>query len=247
VICSCGISFDPVVSGRRLSFGFHGLYQGTAVLYDQQTGSLWMIVTGECFAGELKGTVLKRFPTGRHTVWRDWRSEHPETDVMRPDPALARPGRGRPGYFSRSGARSGSSYFPPEFHDTIHADAPRLQPHALVYGVVVDGEARAYPFSELRRRPVVEEPLGEVPATIWFDRTSRSAGAFDRRLGERILSFEMRDDGRIEDRDTGSGWNLEGECRSGPLEGGKLEPLHGLMAEWYAWFAHHPRTTVWTP
>ena len=80
MICSSGIGFDPVLDERRLWFGFHGIYQGTAVLYDQQTGSLWMHLTGECFAGELAGRKLDPLDTGRHTTWSEWLASHPETD-----------------------------------------------------------------------------------------------------------------------------------------------------------------------
>jgi hypothetical protein len=155
--------------------------------------------------------------------------------------------RGRRGYFPRAGARSGDPYLPPEFDQTIRTKDGRFAANALVYGVVVGGAARAYPFEHLRRDPVVEESIAGVPVSVWFDRWSRSANAFDRRLGDRTLTFSHAGRGRFEDRESGSRFDMDGQCVAGPLRGERLEPVFGLMAEWYGWFANHPLTTVWSP
>lgn len=221
-----------------MTFGFHGIYQATVVLYDHQTESLWMQLTGECFTGELEGTVLDRVPTGRHTTWGDWTKTHPETDVMKPDPVFT----GR--YFHRHRAWSGTASFPTGLDATLHDRDPRLELSDLVYGVVVEGRSRAYPIDRMRRHPVVAEVVAGVPATIWFDPKSRSAAAFDARIGDVTCSFRMRGPGVLEDERTGSRFNMEGECTAGDLAGARLTPLFGLLAEWFAWYPHHPRTTI---
>jgi hypothetical protein len=238
VVCSSGIGFDPVIRRRRLTFGFHGIYQGTAVLYDHLTRSLWMHFTGECFQGSYEGTVLRRLSTGRHTTWEDWVGIHPATQVIAPDRRYINR-RGDRGYFSRTGAESGAPYLPETFVSTIQTRDDRLGLHDLVYGVVVGETARAYPFADLPA--VVEETVGGVAVTVWFDAASRSVAAFERDEH----SFAALPEGLREDRATKSRWNMEGECVAGPLRGERLEPLHGLMAEWYGWAAHYPRTTVW--
>ena len=111
--------------------------------------------------------------------------------------------------------------------------------------MVVEGKARAYPFSRLRLAQVVEERLGKVDATIWFDRDSRSAAAFDRRVDRRVLTFAPIGRGVFRDDETRSSWNMEGTAVDGPLKGEQLKPLHALMAEWYGWFANYPETSVW--
>ncbi len=233
-----------MVEGTRLTFGFEGIYQGTAVLYDHQSNSFWMHLTGECFAGKMAGTVLARSPTGRHTTWADWRALHPETDVLaREKRWIDQPGD--QGYFPRDGSRSGAAGFPRTFTPTIQTVDGRFAPHALLYGVVVEGRARAYPFERLAQTPVVEELLGALPVTVWFDAASRSAAAFDRRLGARTLAFERDEAGVLRDRDTGSRWTMDGACVEGRLAGRRLTPLRGLMSEWYGWYANHPGTTVW--
>lgn len=235
-----------MVDGRRLVFGFEGIWQGTAVMYDKPTRSWWMHLTGECFDGPLAGTVLERLPTGRHTTWADWRALHPATRVMAQDVRFlgASPERG---YFSREGARSGAPRLVGPFQETLQDRDPRFRPHELVYGVVVGGQARAYPFVRLRFNDVVEETVAGVPVAVWFDVAARSACAYDRRVDGRALSFERAADGAIRDVGTGSRWTLDGLCAEGTLAGRRLAPLRGLMAEWYGWYANHPRTTVWAP
>ena len=100
MICSSGISFDPVVENVRLTFGFEGVWQGTAVLYDHRTNSLWMHLSGTCFSGPKRGAVLKRSESGRHTTWADWQRSHPQTDVLAEDLALKH-GHLDKGYFPR--------------------------------------------------------------------------------------------------------------------------------------------------
>lgn len=246
MICSSGITFDPQVGGRRLTFGFHGIFQGTAVLYDHQTSSLWMHLTGECIEGELAGTFLKRVPAGRHTTWADWRAAHPTTDVLMPDPRYENRSGDR-GYFPELASRRGGRFLPRFFAETIQTRDERLAPHDLVYGIVVGERPRAYPFATLAAQPVVEETLHGVPVAVWFDARSGSAAAFDRRVGARTLTFRAAGEGRRQDTGTGSLWTMDGVCVRGPLKASRLKPVFGLQAEWYGWAANHPDTTLWSP
>jgi hypothetical protein len=233
-----------MLDGERLTFGFEGIWQGTAVLYDRQTHSLWMHFTGECFFGKLAGKRLKELDTGRHTTWAAWRRDHPETDVMARDPKLVAE------YFSRSQAQSGHAGFPPTFPATIQSRDPRLELADLLLGVRVAGRERAYPYVRLARGSgVVEETLGDVPLTVWFDVTQRSAAAFDARLDGKTLHFTRMMDGRttrFRDRETASIWDMEGLALAGASAGKRLTRPPQLLTEWYGWFAHHPATTVWS-
>lgn len=244
MICSSAIGFDPRIRGNRLTFGFEGIWQGTAVLYDHQTRSLWMHLTGECFQGTFKGLFLMPISSGRHTTWADWRKTHPGTEALAEEPWLLDP-RGEHGYFTREGARSGHAYFPDTFPGTIEDEDERLARSALVYGVLVGRTARAYPFERLRAKPVIEERIGGVEATVWFDGTSRSAGAYDRKLQDRTLTFRRIGPGTFQDAQTKSRWSMEGTCTSGPLKGAQLERLRGTMSEWYGWYASYPETTLY--
>ena len=91
---------------------------------------------------------------------------------------------------------------------------------------------------------VAQKPAGDV--TVWFDRASRSAAAYDRTLDGRTLSFEADDGqpGSVVDEDTGSRWSMEGVCIAGARKGRRLRRVRGLMSEWYGWYASYPSTTM---
>jgi hypothetical protein len=244
VICSSGIGFDARIDGKRLIFGFEGIYQGTAVLYDQGTRSLWMHLTGRCFGGALEGQQLQPLPSGRHTTWEEWRRSHPQTTVMARERRFEG-GDADTGYFAPSSSRSGSGYLPKGFGRTIEIKNGALPPSTLVYGIRIDGVARAYALDALRARGgVLEERVRDVEVTIWFDPVSRSVNAFNRTLGTRSLTFQSADGGRVRDTETQSLWNLDGACVSGTLRGAQLTRIEGLLAEWYGWFANHPTTEL---
>jgi hypothetical protein len=79
--------------------------------------------------------------------------------------------------------------------------------------------------------------LGEdaVTALVW-----------DRRIGERALTFTAEGD-RIRDTETGTLWDpLTGRALEGALEGESLVPVVFTHALWYAWRNQRPDTTLWT-
>lgn len=231
-----------MLDGTRLTFGFEGIWQGTAVLYDRGTQSLWMHFTGACFHGPLAGRRLAPLATGRHTTWGAWRAAHPATDVMAPEARFERQ------YFARAQCRSGDAFLPPTFPGTIQWRDPRLPLSELLLGVRVGEVARAYPLARLAAGPgVVEEEVGGLPVTVWMGAGERSAAAFERRLDGRTLSFERVGEARFRARDDGSLFDLEGRCVEGPRTGRALARVEQLLAEWYGWFAHHGATSVWQP
>lgn len=242
MICSSGVGFDPLLDGERLTFGFEGIWQGTAVLYDRKTTSLWMHFTGACFEGPLAGRRLSALATGRQTTWAGWKAAHPSTEVMAPDP------RFEARYFQRGQSRSGDAFLPPGFPATIQSRDKRLDLADLLLGVRVGALTRAYPLKRLAAgKGVVEETLGDVPLTVWFDTGERSAAAFDARLDGATLAFERAGPGRFRDKASGSEFDLEGRAQTGALRDKRLARPEALLTEWYGWFAHHPETTIWAP
>lgn len=49
----------------------------------------------------------------------------------------------------------------------------------------------------------------------------------------------------LEDRETGTLWNLRGEAFDGPLAGAKLEQIAGFNAFWFAWSTFNHGSEVW--
>lgn len=66
------------------------------------------------------------------------------------------------------------------------------------------------------------------------------------RVDGRQLTFRFRE-GRFEDREAGSRWNLFGQAVQGPLRGRRMAPVvHGTYF-WFAWAVFRPDTRVVQP
>ena len=65
-----------------LSFGHAGiLYERSFVMYDRETGSLWVHVTGKAAHGPLQGKRLTFLPS-TVTSWKEWKAAYPNTLVL---------------------------------------------------------------------------------------------------------------------------------------------------------------------
>jgi len=139
------VTYDPLagtprawksrVDGRALSFGVSGLlYNDNFLLYDRETGSLWLQLTGEALAGPLAGKHLAPVTIRQETL-TGWLARFPRSRVLvRPMPKQI---DYRYSPFSDY-ILANSTPFPVKAKDT------RFHMKEMVLGVVVDGQARAY-------------------------------------------------------------------------------------------------------
>lgn len=160
-LCASGVVYDRRVAGRELTFGnTSALYDSDLVMYDHATGSYWWQVAGRAIVGELAGTELTALPSST-TAWSSWRQDHPSTVV------LGRPG-GRTSPYDGDRHASlpeqidrGEFRFP--VRDEVH-DA-RLNASTRVLGLVIAGDARAYPLARLAGQRV-EDTVGGTPVVV---------------------------------------------------------------------------------
>jgi hypothetical protein len=123
----------------------------------------------------------------------------------------------------------------------------------LVVGVVVRGEARAYPVSLLwgESAHTVNDDLGRTPIAVALCPLAGVAAAFDRRHGKETLEIGHVSEVRLDtlvlyDARTRSRWGLlTGEAFEGPLAGERLGRVPSLFTTWGRWKALHPATTVY--
>lgn len=238
-LCSSAAAFDPRFEGQRLHFRIVGVYNGTHIIRDEETRTIWLPFLGLGKHGPHTGQQLKRRRVDQAT-WADWLELHPETLVAY-EGEEARKGHGSehfPGYdFAADGMAD----------SLLHHD-DRLTPNVLVLGVVVDGEEIAYPMSTLTKiGPVLQQEVGVQSLVILHKPDSYMAAAFSRTVNNEQLDFSSNDRQEIVDRQTGSVWNFAGVAKSGPLAGTKLEPVTYIMEEWFIWAAQHPQTRIHSP
>ena len=205
------------------------------VMYDHQTDSLWSHFTGDAVAGPMVGTRLEVLPAIQ-TTWGRWRELYPDSLVLDK--------RGRYRYDSYDSYYSNSSAG--VIGETRTDD--RLPRKETVLGVWVNETAKAYGFSDLAAQPVANDTVGGTDIVVTFDpETSTVGGAFNRRLGDRSLTFQpdASDPLLMVDTETGSSWAvLTGEAVRGALVGSRLEQVESNYAFWFAWKDWHPSTQV---
>lgn len=170
-LCGTGIAFNAVLKGRRHTFGVSGLlYQSDLLMYDHQTESLWSQVGMHAVAGPQTGETLTPLFL-EHTTWSEWRAAHPATLVLSTRTGSFRNYDDDPylGYNER----------PDLMFDTTHFD-PSYHPKEWVVGVEIDGVAKAYPFSELKKAGApIGDQVGGRTITVRFNQKSRSASVID--------------------------------------------------------------------
>lgn len=213
------------VSGKLLMNGL--------VMYDRETDSLWSQVAGNAIYGTYDGSQLTILPA-LMTAWSSWLEEHPDTKTLDKN--------GRPEYRF-------DPYEPYYRDDSIglfgrSVDDERLDAKELVIGVIAEGRAKAYPFSELSESLVINDEVSGVPLIVTFDLESRSAAVFSRTVNGLTLNFEIRH-GNLTDAETGSVWSvLTGRAIRGELDGIRLSAIPSVTLFWFAWADFYPDTSV---
>jgi hypothetical protein len=201
---------------KDLTFVVSGmLWQRSLVMMDLETRSLWSHLLGRAMSGPLKGQELEALPSVV-TDWKTWRAEHPDTTVL----SLS--------HTSREHRR--------EFY---------RHPSQFVLGMAEEGAARAWPFDQLVRQPVVNDEFNRAPVLVVFMSDSATAIAYDRRSAGRTLTFR-NENGRLLDNETSTQWDpASGQAVAGPLFGKQLTQRIGNVSYLRAWRDFHPESSYW--
>jgi hypothetical protein len=254
-LCNTALSFDRRVDGEVLRFGTSGLLRNSdLVMWDDLTESLWQQVTGEGIVGELAGTDLVPVSTAI-VSFGQFAADFGDGLSLSRDTGVGSDYGANPyrGYSLRGAPLRG-------FIDVDTID-PRFPALERVVGVDLDtGESKAYPFSVITVEQVVNDTLGDTPiAVFWGGDTADALAAgtvadgdqvgtgiaFDRRVGDRTLTFTSNGDGTFTDDGTGSVWTLTGLAVSGELEGQRLPTVTHHNEFWFTWDAFFPDGEVY--
>jgi len=152
------VVYARTVGDADLTFIVSGkLWRNSLIMMDEETGSLWSHVTGECLEGEHAGAVLDVVPSVQ-TSWAEWKSAHPATRVLEKSDEIT------------------SSHYEEYFADPDKAGLFRTQwlmgrmsAKTLVHGVTVGLHAAAVVDSSLAGGEEVEADLGGVLVAIRRD------------------------------------------------------------------------------
>ncbi len=134
--------YSSRIKAKDYTFGVSGrLYKSNVLIYDHQTESLWSQLKETAIAGPMAGTRLQKIAAQR-TSWKKWRSRHPDTLVLSTETGFRRDYDIDPykGYYRALG-----TMFPV---GEVRTDLPAK---AMVLGLEINGAAKAYPLSQLKK------------------------------------------------------------------------------------------------
>jgi hypothetical protein len=125
-------------------------------------------------------------------------------------------------------------------------DVAWLAEDEAVIALDVDGESRAYPVQILVWHEIVNDTVAGTPVSLTYCPLCNSALAFDRRLGDRLLTFGTSgklylSDLVMYDRQTESLWSqIEGRAIAGVLAGAEVTQIPVQMLTWKQWREANP-------
>ena len=206
---------------------------------DEETGSWWQQVSGEAIQGALKGQKLK--PVFHDEVtFGVWKREKPNGRVLRPDEKILQAGKYAPPDWEQRMLRT------PVTTSKNFGDS--LEPRALVVGISINGEAKAYPMPALEKQSPIVDWLGGKTIVVVLGEDKKSVRAFESAIDGRKLEFLMKPDVsplQLIDAETGSVWDFTGKAVSGELTGRQLTKIPVLKDYWFDWKSYNPETRVY--
>ncbi|MCI0875106.1 MAG: DUF3179 domain-containing protein, partial [Chloroflexi bacterium] len=131
--------------------------------------------------------------------------------------------------------------------------ADYLLPEEPVFGVAINGDARAYPLRIMDWHEMANDVVGGVPMSLAYCTLCGAGIAFDGRASNEEIydfgssGFLYRSNKLMYDRQTRTLWNqLTGEPVLGELVGQNVELslLPVVLTSWGDWLAQHPDTQV---
>jgi hypothetical protein len=252
-LCNTAIIFDATVNGRRLDFGTTGrLRFSNLLMYDRQTESWWQQASGGAVIGEMTGTSLTFLPVSIIS-WAEARDIYPGAQVLSRETGFSR-NYGRNPYPGYDNINSSPFLFKGQTPENLPATA-------RVTTVQLNGESVAYPNDILKEARVINDVVGGVEVTVFWQQGLASAldssniadgqdvgasGVFERTLNGQVLTFVTNGE-TITDEQTGSTWNILGQSTDGELRGENLNKVVKVDHFWFSWAAFQPDTRIYQP
>ncbi|WP_421826229.1 DUF3179 domain-containing (seleno)protein [Larkinella sp.] len=143
-------------------------------------------------------------------------------------------------------------FYQPKETVMLDLKASKIPPDKLVLGLVVNGQARAYPIQFIGYHHQVRDTVGGEPVMITYCTVCRTGRVFRPLVGDKMEEFRLvgmdHFNAMFEDKTTGSWWRqVNGEAITGPLKGQYLPGFQAEQMTLQAWTELHPETLVLQP
>lgn len=236
-LCNSAAAFDPQIGGQKLTFGVLGiLLHNDMIMYDKETDSWWIQVTGEAINGKYKGKRLTILPGMELVQYSEFKKAHPDGKVLQPV----------------SGHSNSYQQFGSEFgQQKPQSEAGSIADFDQVLGIEVRKKHKGYKVADIKSKKVLNEKLNGWSLLLVADPNDGGVRIFRRFIEPSnripmVLDFELKD-GKLVDKQTKSTWNFQGKAVEGELKGETLAKPVYLELFYQAWENFYPKTTIYNP
>jgi len=236
-----------------------GMDHFNAMFEDKKTKSWWAQATGIAIAGPEKGAHLTEFPS-QQTTLKNWLRQHPDSRILQPD-TLYKKKYDALALYDNGTIPGGLE----------HRDTSSWKPKSWVIGIVVQPEAapqkpeqnkpaqnepaqkatppqaKAYDWNDLTKKQLIEDTIGSLPVLLVLGSDTTYHHAWSRIVKDQTLTFQKVAGQPLLADNTGSQWDLDGNCISGQFKDQQLQPLQTYQEFWHSWSHFHPGTTRYRP
>lgn len=233
-VCRTGRVFEPIVRGQNEVFRLVGMDKFNAMFEDASTKSWWQQVNGTAVAGPLKGATLNEIPASQVSL-SVWLRQYPNSLILQEDPAF------RVDYEHLAGFDKGLGS-----SALTTRDSASWKPKSWVIGITKDHQSKAYDWNELLKKRIIQDSLFSIPIILTLEKDSSSFHAWNAVVDGQYLVFkESITEEHLQDINTLSLWNMDGQCIDGSLKGSRLEPIQSSQEFWHSWQTFHPGTAIY--
>jgi hypothetical protein len=228
-----------VFNGQESEYGVSGLlFRNNLIPYDRRTESLYSQMYARGIRGDHSNINWQLHPSVE-CEWGFWKEQYPETGVLSLSTGYQRPYSENPyGDYPASY----STLFPIVFPDNSY------HPKEKTLGAVIDGQATAFPATELFSGRLANVTVNDEPIVVVYEPGARLMAAYSRIVDGDTLSFSRVNTygSDMTDDQTGTIWSVMGLAEEGELAGTKLVQFPFYSAYWFAWHDFYPETEVYT-
>ncbi len=143
-------------------------------------------------------------------------------------------------------------FYQPENKHFATSDSNKIDTNKLVIGVVVNGEAKAYPVQIIGYHHQVRDTIGNTPVMITYCTVCRTGRAYSPLVNGKMETFRLvgmdHFNAMFEDAATKSWWQqATGIAIAGPLKGTRLTEIPSQQSGLAAWLRQYPGSAILQP
>jgi len=143
-------------------------------------------------------------------------------------------------------------FYQPENKILVNAGGNKVDEHALVLGVQINNEAKAYPLEIIGYHHQVRDTVGGEPVMVTYCTVCRTGRVYSPIVNGEPENFRLvgmdHFNAMFEDSRTKSWWRqVSGEAITGPLKGEQLNEIPSEQMTLQAWLSRHPDSYILQP